>query len=149
MIRWLLLVALLLLSTSVAQAGKMPQVIDATGDPTWAEPIALAAESWGLDIKEGRCHRMGHGIPMCKSYAPDAAYAWITIYKNKPLVRINSWWDERTAAWDAGGQHVRQYIACHEIGHALGLPERPYEEGCMGGNPAYYWPSEEDLEVVQ
>jgi len=145
-----LLIAILALLALAAGGKPTHLVYDATNDPSWTQPIQAAATSWGLSVKIiENCK----GNPViCKQWAPDAPYGWTWLSHNKALITINSWWDERTALWDSpawGSQHVRQYIACHEIGHSLGLPERPTDIGCMEGNPAYYLPSAEDLEMVR
>jgi len=145
--KYLLMLALFMLTSTSTMAVSQRPVLDATNDPSWAPPIQTAAISWGLSV---RIIETCKGNPViCKQWAPDAPYGWTWIYHNKALITINTWWDARTALWDSWGQHVRQYIVCHELGHSLGLPERPTDIGCMAGNPAYYLPSAEDLEMVR
>ena len=137
---------LVLESTGTMAVVSKRQVFDATNDLSWTQPTQAAATSWGVSVKiVENCK----GNPVICKYAggADAPYGWTWITHNKATITINSFWDEYTARSDSWGNHVRQWIACHEIGHSLGLPERPTDLGCMAGNPTYYLPSAEDLEM--
>ena len=113
-------------------------VSDRTGDPGWQEATRLAVATWnavGADLKleweEGGigCEPMGTTIPVCRDTLPHGWKGAAAMY-NTPNGHLGGA-RIRVAADRPFTQSQRNTIACHELGHALGLEHSGSSASCL------------------
>lgn len=113
-------------------------VSDRTGDPGWQEATRRAVTVWngvGANVRlawvQGGigCEAEGTTIPVCRDTLPSgwkgAAAVYFAPDGHLGGARI------RFAADRPFTQAQRDTIACHELGHALGLDHSGSEESCL------------------
>lgn len=91
----------------------------------------------GLQLRVGRCHRA------------QRAHC-LRVYGGS--YGRTSWWGLLTP-WsriDMNRRHgVHQMVACHEIGHALGLTHHSKRHGCLRNGSMARWPSPAELRALR
>jgi len=116
----------------VAQLDRTVVVVDRT-DGTWSG-VPSAAHSWSRSgkvnvVMRPRCHTNRYCVVFQHpSSYPGAKWLgwWRTVSRNVALIDLNAG-DPRSA-----DPHVQQWIACHELGHVLGVGEvYDGDAGCM------------------
>jgi len=113
-------------------------VSDRTGDPGWQEATRRAVDTWnavGADVRltwaEGGvgCEAEGSTIPVCRDLLRAGWMAAAATYNGADGhlggARI------RVAADRSFTQAQRDTIACHEVGHALGLDHSGSTASCL------------------
>lgn len=113
-------------------------VADRTGDPGWQQATRRAVDTWnalGADVRltwtEGGigCQPEGTTIPVCRDSLP-AGWKGAAAMYSSPDGHLGGA-RVRFAADRAFGQAERDTIACHEIGHALGLGHSGSTASCL------------------
>ena len=113
-------------------------VADRTGDPGWQQATRRAVQTWnavGADVRltwvEGGigCEAEGATIPVCRDTLPSGWKGAAAMYHSADGhlggARI------RVAADRRFSQAERDTIACHEVGHALGLDHAGSSASCL------------------
>lgn len=131
-------------------------VTDRTGDPGWQEASRLAVATWnavGADLhltwSEGGigCGAEGSTIPVCRDVLRPGWKGAAAVY-NLPDGHLGGA-RIRVAADRAFTQAERNTLACHELGHTLGLDHSGSPASCLTQGSKSATPDAGDIESLR
>jgi len=154
----------LLLAASPSHAGewdttypRVLQRLDDTHRYAGGEPFARvvvevrAGRAWGVQRIVRHYSRRVHGLQMVLARCDRFPRAHCLRVHGGGYGRT-SWWGLLTP-WsriDMNNRYgVHQMVACHEIGHALGLTHHSRRPGCLRNNSMARWPSPAELRALR
>lgn len=121
----------------------------------WAMPTARAVwkynDSPAINVYNwGKCYSATNPCIVVRPYwAEDSRYGYAQWWYDSRGVSYGiAWLNTRYASTD----RQKQAVACHEIGHIIGLAHDPNRVSCMGkgdANGPYPYPSSYDYWVIQ
>ena len=130
-------------------------ISDRTGDPGWQEATRRAVDTWnavGMDLRltwsEGgrTCDAEGTTVPVCRAVLRSGWTAAATIYHaadghlGGARIRVSP---------RAFTQRQRDTIACHEVGHALGLDHSRSSASCLAQGSSSTTPDAADAASIR
>jgi len=130
-------------------------VHDATGDPVWGQFLRAAASEWNAGVENVRLDVVTGNADCETGAGPFTAVACVR--PTSPSTRAETRW------YVGDGEHLRfatihldperasahrQRLACHELGHALGLRHRQSGSSCMTPKTDHRHPDAADYQAV-
>ena len=131
-------------------------VSDRTGDAGWQQATRRAVDTWnavGADMKltwvEGGvgCEAEGTTIPVCRDRLPEGWKGAAAMYNGADGHLAGA--RVRVAADRVFTQAQQDTLACHEIGHALGLDHAGASESCLTQGSVSATPDAADAESLR
>lgn len=130
-------------------------VYDATGSVPWGEALIAGATEWNANIQGVKLRVVTPaGWVGCNGAIPDSVV--ICVAPTSPGTRAETHWtvdDEEhlrsaTIRMDPRPAPLYARLACHELGHALGLRHRESGPSCMVTGTDWTHPDAQDFRTV-
>ena len=127
-------------------------VVDATGDPAWAKALRAAAAEWTAGVDHVRLE-VRSGPAGCDAGAGPATVT-VCVHPTRAGSRGATFRHAREddhmdfVVVHMADDTLRRRLACHELGHALGLVHRPSGPSCMVSGTLAEHPDAEDYRTV-